>query len=56
MLGSLKSAHIQVQSGVILISQIRIEVVVGKWKEGEELKVLERGKLEGRERWSCCLL
>lgn len=47
----------QVRSGGILIGWIRLEPVIGQWKEKVELKVLEKGKrkkidqTEGRRGW-----
>jgi len=38
----LKSASIQVQSGKILISQKRLQAVIGEWEEGAELKFQRR--------------
>ena len=43
-----EGAHTQVMSGEILIGQIRLEPVIGQWKEKAELKVLEK---EEEERW-----
>jgi hypothetical protein len=54
-----RGARTQVRSHEILLGQIRLEPVIGKWKEGAKLKVLERGKkkkerqgeMEGEMRW-----
>ena len=39
-----------VMSGEILIGQIRLEPVIGQWKENVELKVLEKEEKEGKMR------
>jgi hypothetical protein len=38
-----------VRPGEILISQIRLVPLIGQWKQGVELKVLERGQGVGHE-------
>ena len=39
------------RSGKFLIGQIRLEPVIGQWKEKLELKVLGRGKKKKKIRW-----
>jgi hypothetical protein len=45
-----RGACTQVRSGEVLIGRIRLEPVIGQWKEKAELKVLERGKRKKEDR------